>query len=94
MIFTLLYVLLLLFYLALVLRLIFDLVQQFARGWRPSGVSLLAATGIYSVTDPPLKLVRRLLPPMNLGGFALDIGWLLLWVAVWIAMAIVGAFAA
>lgn len=93
-IFTLLSVLLLLFYLTLVVRLIFDLVQQFAREWRPSGVSLIAATGVYSITDPPLKLLRRILPPVNLGGISLDLAWIILWVAIWVAMVIVGNFAA
>ncbi|WP_394941056.1 YggT family protein [Psychromicrobium sp. YIM B11713] len=93
-IFTLLSVLLLLFYLTLVVRLIFDLVQQFARDWRPKGASLVAATGVYSITDPPLKLLRRLLPPVNLGGVSLDLAWIILWVAIWIAMVIVGNFAA
>jgi len=93
-IFTLLYLLLLLFFLAMMVRLVFDWVQQLAREWRPSGIALVAATGVYSVTDPPVKLVRRLLPPLNLGAVSLDVGFLLLLFVTGIAMSITFNFAA
>jgi YggT family protein len=92
-VFTLLYVLLLLFFLALMVRLVFDWVQVFARDWRPRGVALVAASGIYSVTDPPLRLLRRLLPPLRLGNMSLDIGFMLLLIAVGIGMAVTQSFA-
>ena len=91
--FALLYLLLLLFFLALMVRLVFDWVQVFARDWRPKSVALVAATGVYSVTDPPLKLLRRLIPPLQLGGVSLDLGFLLLLILVGIAMSITQAFA-
>ncbi|MDQ6753860.1 MAG: YggT family protein [Actinomycetota bacterium] len=92
-VFTLLYLLLLLFFLALMVRLVFDWVQVFARDWRPRGVALVAASGIYSVTDPPLKLLRRLIPPLRLGTMSLDIGFMLLLIVVGIAMAVTQSFA-
>ncbi len=92
-VFALLYLLLLLFFLALMVRLVFDWVQVFARDWRPKSVALVAATGVYSVTDPPLKLLRRLIPPLQLGGVSLDLGFLLLLILVGIAMSITQAFA-
>jgi YggT family protein len=49
----------------------------------------VAAHAVYSVTDKPLKLLRRLIPPLRLGGMSLDIGFLLLFVAVSVAMWIV-----
>ncbi len=92
-VFTLLYLLLLVFFLALMVRLVFDWVQVFARDWRPRGVALVAASGIYSVTDPPLKLLRRLIPPLRLGTMSLDIGFMLLLIVVGIAMAVTQSFA-
>lgn len=92
-VFTLLYLLLLLFFLALMVRLVFDWVQVFARDWRPRGVALVAASGIYSVTDPPLKLLRRLIPPLRLGTMSLDIGFMLLLIVVGIGMAVTQSFA-
>ena len=87
-VFGLVYIALLLFFVALIIRLVFDWVQMFARSWRPRGVALVTAHAVYSVTDKPLKLLRRLIPPLRLGGISLDLGFLLLFVAVTIAMAV------
>ena len=87
-VFGLVYIALLLFLVALVIRLVFDWVQMFARSWRPRGAALVAAHAVYSVTDRPLKLLRRLIPPLKLGGISLDLGFLLLFVAVAVAMGV------
>ena len=63
-------------------RLVFDWIQVFARHWRPRGVVLVIAEGIYTVTDPPLKALRRVLPPVRIGAVALDLGFFLLFLAV------------
>ena len=44
-------------------RMIFSWVQAFARDWHPTGILLVIAEGIFTVTDPPLKLLRRFIPP-------------------------------
>ncbi|MDO8731747.1 MAG: YggT family protein [Actinomycetota bacterium] len=59
-------------------RIILDLLQIFARSWRPRGAILVIAEGIYSLTDPPLRFLRRFIPPVRLGGVALDFSFLLL----------------
>jgi YggT family protein len=92
-VFGLLYIALLLFFVALIIRLVFDWVQMFAREWRPRGVALVTAHTVYSVTDPPLKGLRRVIPPLRLGGVTLDLGFLLLFIAVSIAMAVTRGFA-
>jgi YggT family protein len=56
-------------------RFILDLVQVFARRWRPRGVLLVVAELVYTVTDPPIKLVRRVVPPLRVGGASLDFAW-------------------
>lgn len=56
-------------------RLVADWIQMFARGWTPRGPLLLLLEAIYTVTDPPIKLVRRVLPPLRLGGVAIDISF-------------------
>ncbi|MDQ4500813.1 YggT family protein [Sinomonas sp. ASV322] len=78
-----------LFLVALVARLVFDWVQSFARTWRPRGASLVAASAVYAVTDPPMRLSRRIFKPIHLGSISLDIAFLILVIAVYIAMAIV-----
>ncbi|MEC5192337.1 MULTISPECIES: YggT family protein [unclassified Arthrobacter] len=87
-VFGLVYIALLVFLVALIIRLVFDWVQMFARSWRPRGVALVAAHAVYTVTDKPLKLFRRLIPPLRLGGVSLDLGFLLLFIAVSIAMSV------
>jgi YggT family protein len=56
-------------------RLIFDLIASFQRGWRPQGFWLVIAEFAYVVTDPPVKAVRRVVPPLRIGGISLDFGW-------------------
>lgn len=67
-----------LFFIVLLGRLVLDWVQVFARDWRPRGAVLVVAEGIYTVTDPPLKFLRRLIPPLRLGSVRLDLAFLVL----------------
>jgi YggT family protein len=92
-IFALLYLVLMLFQLALIIRIVFDVVQTFARQWRPRGVALVAASAIYAVTDPPLRALRRMIPPLRIGGFALDLAFLVLFILTSIALFIVAGLA-
>ena len=70
-------------------RLVFEWIQVFARDWRPSGPILVVAEAIYSLTDPPLKAIRRVIPPLRLGGVAIDLAFLVLILLVSILRAIV-----
>ena len=90
---TILYVVVLLFVVALLVRIVFDVVQMAARQWRPHGVALLAAEAVYSVTDPPLRALRRRIPPLRFGGIALDLAFLLLMFGSWIALWFLGVLA-
>jgi YggT family protein len=92
-VFGLLYIVLLFVFVALIVRLVFDWVQMFAREWRPRGVALVAAHAVYSITDPPLKVLRRVIPPLRLGGVSLDLGFLVLFIALSVAMSITRGFA-
>ncbi len=82
------------FLIALIVRLIFDWVQVFSREWRPKGVVLVAAEGVYSATDPPLKLLRRLIPPLRIGGIAIDLAFMLLFLIVVILLSVLSTAAA
>ncbi|MGH3489307.1 MAG: YggT family protein [Actinopolymorphaceae bacterium] len=83
------YVILWIFLVLLFVRLVVDWVQYFARSWEPSGILLVALEGVYTVTDPPLKALRRVIPPLRLGGFALDLSFLLLIVIIYVLQALV-----
>jgi len=59
-------------------RLIFEYIRMFARNWRPTGLVLLIAEAIYTVTDPPIRALRRVIPPIRLGSVSLDLSFLVL----------------
>nr|WP_218844961.1 YggT family protein [Microbacterium pseudoresistens] len=84
--------LLLLYFLLLFVRLVLEYIPLFNRGWRPRGVGLAAAEIVYTVTDPPIKLFRRLIPPLRLGPVALDLGFALTMLVVLILMSITRSF--
>jgi len=87
-------VLLLIFWLLLLARLVFDLVQAFARDWRPSGPILILLEAIYTVTDPPLKALRRIIPPLRLGQVQLDLAFLILLIGTNILISVARSLAA
>jgi YggT family protein len=87
--FDLLGLLLLLYMLVLIVRLVLDWIQVFARSWRPTGVVLVLANLVYSLTDPPLRFLRRFIPPLRLGQVQLDLGFLVLFIGVQILRVLV-----
>jgi YggT family protein len=68
------------------IRFIVDWVQVFARSWSPRGVLLVILEFVYSVTDPPIKALRRVIPPLRLGNFALDLSFLIVLVAAYVLL--------
>ncbi len=77
-----------LYFVVLIVRLVLDWVQVFARDWRPRGVVLVVAEAVYTVTDPPLKALRRVIPPVRLGSVAIDLSFLVLMLAISILLSI------
>jgi YggT family protein len=63
-------------------RLVVECTRQFARTWRPVGVAAVGLELVYVATDPPIKLLRRLVPPLHLGGMSLDLSILILLLAI------------
>ena len=70
-------------------RMIFSWVQAFAREWHPSGILLVIAEGIYTITDPPLKFLRRFIPTVRLGMMALDLSFMVLFIVILILLEVV-----
>ena len=70
----------------LVGRMIFGWIQVFARDWRPTGVVLVLAEAIFTATDPPLKFLRRFIPPLRLGMVAMDLSFMVLFIVVLILL--------
>ena len=67
-----------LYWLILIARLILDFVRIFARSWEPRGPILLLAEFVYSITDPPLRALRKVIPPLRLGSVSVDLAFLVL----------------
>ena len=65
-------------------RLILSWIQVYARTWSPRGILLVIAEGVYSATDPPLRFLRRYIPSVRLGNVALDLSFILLFLAVYV----------
>jgi YggT family protein len=84
---------LLVFYLLVVARLVAETTRSFARSWRPAGLTAIGLELVYSVTDPPMKLLRRLIPPLRLGGVSIDVSVIVLFVIILILQQIVGGLA-
>ncbi|WP_159941165.1 MULTISPECIES: YggT family protein [unclassified Nocardiopsis] len=77
-----------LFVFVLLARVILEMVQSFSRTWRPTGFVLVLAEIVYTITDPPLRFLRRFIKPVRLGSIALDLSVLVLFIGVYILMAV------
>ena len=69
-------------------RFIVDWVQVFARSWSPRGVLLVFLEVVYSVTDPPIKALRRVIPPLRLGNFSLDLSFLIVFIGAYVLLSV------
>ncbi|HRN29088.1 MAG TPA: YggT family protein [Terrimesophilobacter sp.] len=72
---TVVYFVLLAYLLALWVRFLVDLARVLGRNWRPKGFLLVVAELVFTITDPPIMAVRKVLPPVRMGGAALDFSW-------------------
>ncbi|HQV82986.1 MAG TPA: YggT family protein [Ornithinibacter sp.] len=73
-----------LYFLVLIGRVVFDWIRIFAKEWRPRGAALLVAEPVYTLTEPPLRALRKVIPPLRLGGVALDLSFMVLFFIVYI----------
>ncbi len=90
---TVLYLALLIFFLLMIGRLVLDAIQSFSPQWRPRGVMLVVAELVYTPTDPPLRALRRVLPPLSLGPVRLDLAFLVIILTTGVMMSVVQAAA-
>ena len=84
------FVLLSVYLVLLVARMVLSWIQVYARDWHPKGILLVVAEGVYSATDPPLRFLRRYIPPLRLGSLgALDLSYTLLFLLIIVLLAVV-----
>lgn len=89
MVWPLIYLALWLFWLALLGRIVLDFVRIFARRWLPRGGAAIAVETVYVSTDPPVKLLRKLIPDIRLGRVSFDLSIIVLLIVVWVLMGFV-----
>lgn len=71
------------------IRFVVDWVQVFARSWSPRGPLLVVLEIVYSITDPPIKALRRVIPPLRLGSIALDLSFIIVLIAAYLLLTVV-----
>ncbi len=72
------------------IRFVVDWVQVFARSWTPTGFLLVVLEVVYSVTDPPIRALRRVIPPLRLGQIAIDLSFIIVMLGAYILLWLVG----
>jgi YggT family protein len=71
-------------------RLVFDWVRVLQPEWRPRGAGLVIAEASYAVTDPPIRVVRRVIPPIRVGVAKLEFSWSIVMLACLVLIWLVG----
>lgn len=79
------------FLVLLIVRLIVDWVQVFARQWSPKGPLLVVLEGVYTATDPPIKVVRKWVPTVRIGQVGLDLSFMIVFIACWLLLSLITA---
>ena len=74
------------------IRFVVDWVQVFARSWTPTGFLLVVLEVVYSATDPPIKALRRVIPPLRIGTVAIDLSFIIVMISAYLLLSIVGSF--
>lgn len=88
-----LYLAVLVYLLMLITRLVLEWIQSYAREYRPSGLVLVLFEVVYTLTDPPVLGLRRLIPPLRIGAVSLDLSLMILLVLGWILLRVLGGLA-
>ncbi|WP_319433403.1 YggT family protein [Mycobacterium sp. RTGN5] len=74
------------FWLLLIARVVVEFIRSFSRDWHPRGFTVVVLELIMTVTDPPVKLLRRLIPPLTIGSVRFDLSIMVLLLVAFIGM--------
>ena len=80
------YLVLYVFLLVLLARFVMGWVLSFSRRWEPRRRAAAALESVWSVTDPPLRALRRVIPPLRIGTVSVDLASLVLLVILFVLM--------
>jgi YggT family protein len=76
----------------MLVRLVMDWVMVFARNFRPSGLLAASLEIAYTVTDPPLRAIRRVIPPLRLGNASVDLAFIVLIIAAYVLIDVINPY--
>lgn len=74
------------FWLLLIARVVVEFIRSFSRDWRPKGLMVVVLEVIMTVTDPPVKLLRRIIPQLTIGAVRFDLSIMVLLLAAFVGM--------
>ncbi|HHU66702.1 YggT family protein [Corynebacterium sp.] len=83
------YLVLRIFVLILIARIVIEMIQSFSRNFQPPRWFIYIAEPLFVITDPPVKALRRVIPPLKLGGVALDMSVIVLFIILSVLQVIV-----
>jgi YggT family protein len=75
-----------LFWLLLIARIVVEFIRSFSRDWHPRGVTVVVLESIMTITDPPVKLLRRIIPQLTIGAVRLDFSIMVLLLVAFLGM--------
>lgn len=73
----------------LIARMIISWIPMLAPQWRPKGIVASLFEIIYTLTDPPIKALRKIIPPLNLGGLSLDLAFMVVFIGCYVLQSVV-----
>lgn len=85
-----LFVLIYLFVVILLARFVLSWVLSFGRRWQPGRSAAAALETVWSVTDPPLRALRRVIPPLRVGTVSIDLATIVLLVILFVVYNVIG----
>ena len=74
------------FWLLLIARVVIEFIRSFSRDWHPRGATVVILEVVLSVTDPPVNLLRRLIPQLTVGAVRFDLSIMVLLLLAFIGM--------
>lgn len=77
----------------LLARIVIEMIQSFSRSWQPGRMFSVFGEILFTITDPPVRLLRKVIPPMPLGGVQLDMSVLVLFFILMILRMVLSALA-
>lgn len=78
-------------FLLLITRWVMSLVMHYGRRWRPGRGAAASLEVVWSVTDPPLHALRRVIPPLRIGTVSIDIAFWVLVLILYLLMTVVAS---